>query len=753
MKIKTSRTGSPAIPLAIVYTAAVTAFFAAALLARYGSQVDFWWPVIFVSFPVYFALTCLHKINRRSLKINLVLADHLQLVFPLVVTTLFLHLTGGNNSNFKILFLLPVIFYSLHCGQKWGHAVSLYSALVIFGSYFFCLDRVATTNLGENIFLAATFFLCSWFIGNYTELELSLRNQLTQKAVQDELTGFYRYQHFRKQLKGMIAAHDEGSPGKIGLILLNLENFKLYSKLTPTEESYDLLKSITTIINSKLTKGDYAALYGQDEFIIAVPCQKTTEVVSKAEKICEEIIACQELQPDGWNIYASAGIAVFPDHARSFQKLLQKADEALYKAKVLKENRVQLYYPLFAKSGSSPVEKKEKALSRARILLSAINDRDNYTYGHSERVLFYTQLILKKLRLHPQEKSGIEYAAFLHDIGKIKIPGALLAKPGLLTPEEQSVLRKHPLYGGEIIRSLFASKDLPALLPAVIHHHERFDGQGFPCRLKGQRIPFGARVIAVTNMFDNFLAQSPANKKGAGVIKEGIAFLQKEKGGSFDPHIVDTFVDYLDRYSVISDQLNWPEDLRRVVPAGYLPGFFLTGCHYIDYYSGGLHFVVKTAAYLSAALNSNEKCLYYIDEKSEDFLFQELYNRCLDKGILIRDKQLTKMPCLNSLWETLPKARFPLELKNFLKEQLDQAQGEGFSALRILFDGSALPLLQNQLLQWEKQLSRGIKGLQIVVICLYNIEQESPRLCRLLYALHDEPLLNRKKGSDNSGNV
>ena len=87
LKIKTSRTGSPAIPLAIVYTAAVTAFFAAALLARYGSQVDFWWPVIFVSFPVYFALTCLHKINRRSLKINLVLADHLQLVFPLVVTT------------------------------------------------------------------------------------------------------------------------------------------------------------------------------------------------------------------------------------------------------------------------------------------------------------------------------------------------------------------------------------------------------------------------------------------------------------------------------------------------------------------------------------------------------------------------------------------------------------------------------------------------------------------------------------------
>jgi len=739
-------------PLAIVFTAAVTAILVTALLSRAVFRVAFWWPIIFVSLPVYFALLYLHTMNRRARMIDPVIADHLQLALPPILITLLLYLTGGNNSSFKMLFLLPVIFYSLHFGLKWGHAVSLYSTLVNFGNYLFCLHR-NDTNLRENIFLSAAFFLFSWFIGNYSELELSLKNRLTKKAIQDELTGFYTYQYFRKQLKKMIAAHGGIKQDKIGLVMLNLENFKLYSRFAPPEQCNAVLKKITTIIQNNLSKEDFAARYGQDEFIIAVPCQNTAEVLSKTEIICEKVKACQNLQPNSWKIYVSAGIALFPDHARNFQKLLQNTDEALYKAKVFKESKVQLYYPLFSQSGTTLVEKREKALSKAQTLLSAINDRDNHTYRHSERVLFYTQLILKNLKLRPREKSSIEYAAFLHDIGKIKTPGKLLAKPGLPTLKEQNILKRHPLYSGEIINSLTETKDLPALLPAVIHHHERFDGRGFPCGLKGQRIPLGARIIAVTNMFDNLVAQSPADKKGKGVIKEGLAFLQKEKGSHFDPFIVDIFVDYLDRYSNIFDQLNWPEDLRRIVPAGYLPGFFLLGCHYIDFYSGNLHFVVKTAAYLTAALDGNEKCLYYINQKNEEFLFQELHNRCLEKNIIIRDKQLTKMPCLNSLWETVSKARFPLEIKNFLKEQLDQAHREGFSSLRILFDGSALPLLQNQLLLWENNLSRGVTDLEIVVICLYNIDQESPRLCHLLYSLHDEPLLNWKKGSDNSENA
>lgn len=144
-------------PLAIVFTAAVTAILVTALLSRAVFRVAFWWPIIFVSLPVYFALLYLHTMNRRARMIDPVIADHLQLALPPILITLLLYLTGGNNSSFKMLFLLPVIFYSLHFGLKWGHAVSLYSTLVNFGNYLFCLHR-NDTNLRENIFLSAAFF-------------------------------------------------------------------------------------------------------------------------------------------------------------------------------------------------------------------------------------------------------------------------------------------------------------------------------------------------------------------------------------------------------------------------------------------------------------------------------------------------------------------------------------------------------------------------------------------------------------------
>jgi diguanylate cyclase (GGDEF)-like protein len=750
-KRKAFQTGDSVIPLAIIFTVIMTAFTAARFLSKINFRFASWWVFICIPFPLYLILIFLNKISHRSSKINPVLADHLQLAFPPIITILFLYLTGGGRSSFRILFLLPVIFYSLRFGLKWGYAVSFFSTFVNFFFYLLCPEK-SLVILEENIILSCTFFLFSWFIGNVAELEHSIKSQLTQKVTRDELTGFYNYQYFQKQLKIMIAAHKDDQ-GKIGLIVLDLDNFKLYSKLSSPDHSKILLQNITSAINNNLAEGDFAARYGEDEFVIVVPCQKTAEVMSKAEKIKEEIKACQSFKPNGWNMSASAGVALFPDHAPDFQKLLQKADEALYRAKALKGNRVQLYYPLFAQSSTNRAEKRDEFLSKARTLLSVINARDNYTYGHSERVLIYTQLILKKMQLHPLEKSAIEYAAFLHDIGKIKISGAVLNKSGLLAPQEQNILRKHPLYSGEVIKSLIETKNMPSILPLIIHHHERFDGQGFPSRLKGHSIPLGARIIAAANMFDNLIAEHPFKERETKTVKEGIELLREEKGGYFDPYIIDTFVDCLRSYIGISQLITWPEDLRRLVPAGYLPGAFLLGCHYIDFYNGTLHFVVKATAYLAAALANNEKCLYFMSEKSETVFLQELSSCSTLAGTSIRDKQLAKMPSLEGLWRILYKARFPLELKRILKELLDQAREEEFTSLRILLDGSALSLLQNQLLLWEKNLSWSIKDLEIVIICLYNAEQENPEFCRLLYQSHDEPLLNREERSENSESV
>ncbi len=129
-------------------------------------------------------------------------------------------------------------------------------------------------------------------------------------------------------------------------------------------------------------------------------------------------------------------------------------------------------------------------------------------------------------------------------------------------------------------------------------------------------------------------------------------------------------------------------------------------------------------------------------EKSEEIFLEKLKKNSTLADTVSMDKQLVKMPYLENLWKLIHKARFPLELKRILKEMLDQAQAEGFTSLRILLDGSALPLLKNELLIWEKNLAWSIKDLKVVVICLYNVEQEDPETCHLLEQLHDKPLLN-----------
>lgn len=727
--------------LAIIFTVLIATFLVARILAAINCPFPVWILFICIPFPFYLALTHLRKISRYSYKINPVLFDHLQLALPLLLTILFLRFTGGNRSNFKIIFLLPVILYSLRFGVKWGYAVSLLSS---FTNLFFYLNDPVINFLEEDIILSGIFFLFSWFIGNIAELEYSIKNQLTQKVTWDELTGFYSYRYFRIQLKKMIAAHKEENQGKIGLIMLDLDNYKLYSKLSSLEDRNNLLQKVARVIKDNLSEKDFAARYDKDEFVIVVPCEKTAEVVSKAEKIKKEVIVCQEHKAENsWRLTASAGVALVPDHAMDFPKLLQRTEEALQKAKIMKGNRVQLYYPLFAHYSANREEKAEEFLRKTHVLLSVVQARDNYTYAHSERVLIYTQLILKKIQLPPLEKSALEYAALFHDIGKIKITGAVLTKSKPYTPAELNIWRQHPLFSGEIIKSLIKTKDIVAILPPVIHHHERFDGQGFPNKLKGRNIPLGARIIAVVNAFDNLTAKQPLIK--GETIKEGIALLGKKKGSHFDPHILEVFASCLRRYIGISQLIAWPEDLRRLVPAGYLPGAFLLGCHYTDFYKGNLHFIVKATTYLSAALANGEKFIYYMGEKSEEIFLEKLKKGGAFAATMSADKQLAKMTNLENLWKLIHKARFPWELKRILKEMLDQAQVEGFTSLRILLDGSALPLLKNELLLWEKSLAWSIKDLEVVVVCLYNVEQEDPETCHLLEQLHDKPLLNSKE--------
>jgi HD-GYP domain-containing protein (c-di-GMP phosphodiesterase class II) len=175
--------------------------------------------------------------------------------------------------------------------------------------------------------------------------------------------------------------------------------------------------------------------------------------------------------------------------------------------------------------------------STIKALAAAIDARDPYTRDHSQRVVKYSLMCGRSLALPQRELEIIEYAGILHDVGKIGIPDAILTKRGPLTDQEYSVIRKHPVISANIIHGI------PFLEPVrdiVLHHHERYNGSGYPDGLTGEDVPLGARMLAVADAFDAMTTDRPYRAR----MPEGHAVIELRKyaGKEFCPIAVDAFV-------------------------------------------------------------------------------------------------------------------------------------------------------------------------------------------------------------------
>ena len=169
-------------------------------------------------------------------------------------------------------------------------------------------------------------------------------------------------------------------------------------------------------------------------------------------------------------------------------------------------------------------------------LVYAIEAKDAYTHGHSERVNRYCMLMADRLDLDEKQKEVLNWASILHDIGKIGIPENILNKPGRLNDEEFRIIKGHPEKGYNILGPL---KQLSSSLPAIMHHHERYDGKGYPQGLKGEKIPFLARIIAVADTFDAI--NSSRAYRPAKPAEEALAIMEQVAGSQLDPDLVEVF--------------------------------------------------------------------------------------------------------------------------------------------------------------------------------------------------------------------
>ncbi|MEO7908193.1 MAG: HD-GYP domain-containing protein [Roseiflexaceae bacterium] len=175
-------------------------------------------------------------------------------------------------------------------------------------------------------------------------------------------------------------------------------------------------------------------------------------------------------------------------------------------------------------------------------MADAVDLRDPYTGGHSRRVTEYSLRILHEMQVIGPEVDLIRSAARVHDIGKIGIPDQVLNKPGRLTAEEKQIMDSHPVRGAELLARY---TDFARGMDIVRHHHESWDGRGYPAGLKGLDIPFGARVIAVADSFDAMTSDRPYR---AGIpIAKAAQILSEGRGKQWEPIIIDAFLRYLEK--------------------------------------------------------------------------------------------------------------------------------------------------------------------------------------------------------------
>jgi putative nucleotidyltransferase with HDIG domain len=173
----------------------------------------------------------------------------------------------------------------------------------------------------------------------------------------------------------------------------------------------------------------------------------------------------------------------------------------------------------------------------------ALDFRDQSTSGHSRRVADLTAGAAKMLGVTGSSLVQIEHGALLHDVGKLKIPDGILWKPASLSEEEWNVMRQHPQYGYEFLRGIEFLKDAAEL---VYSHHEKFDGSGYPRKLKGEAIPFGARVFAVVDAIDAMIYKRPYNTPVT--FSMAAAEIRRCAGTHFDPSVVDLTLQYLEKH-------------------------------------------------------------------------------------------------------------------------------------------------------------------------------------------------------------
>lgn len=190
------------------------------------------------------------------------------------------------------------------------------------------------------------------------------------------------------------------------------------------------------------------------------------------------------------------------------------------------------------------------------MLALAVEAKDTYTEGHLRRLSSYSEQLANAIGLAADQVKAIRFGGLLHDIGKISVDDAILRKPGKLTKEEYEQIKQHPEYGARIIAPMRFAPDVG---PIILHHHERWDGNGYPHRLKSEDIPIGARIVSIVDAYDAMMTDRPYRRSLG--LEETLMRLREGRGNAWDPTLLDAFLELVAKGRLVEPRVEQGQSL------------------------------------------------------------------------------------------------------------------------------------------------------------------------------------------------
>jgi len=416
------------------------------------------------------------------------------------------------------------------------------------------------------------------------------------QSITDELTGLHNHRHFQSLFSGEVE-RSKRSNQPLSVFMVDIDNLKLVNDNFGHASGDAVLQRVASLLVKATRISDIRARYGGDEFICLLPNTGLKEAYKVANRLCIDIHL--EFKKTFYKITSSIGVATYLASTDNPNDLIRLVDQAMYLAKHNGGNQVksieideikdlkmwnlktlEAFISVMSKrhfqTGEEIAERVREKLkgvfneegipkeiyATVASLVAAVDAKDHYTHGHSHKVVEYALAIANRLRLPEKEVEKIRLAASLHDIGKIGVPESALLTSKRLTEDERLLVEQHPVIGVKILEPIPAFTDI---LPLVKHHHENWDGSGYPDGLKGDDIPLGAQIISLADVFHALTSQRPYRK--ALIFEQALQVLKEGVDTKWKRELVDIFIDILDKTRRLSSEESLASQDKRASPS------------------------------------------------------------------------------------------------------------------------------------------------------------------------------------------